>query len=1015
MTFDSSRAPIRPSALVNRRRWSGQPLPRPQRSLLFGLALGVALVTGGLHSARPAHAGLPPANDVTNKRRGFWEAPYRWQTPAIHMCLLKGNPADSYAQILWWASGPDARVWHWNPGDTLSSLSNLQNVPTDHSNIFCGGHSVLEDGRLLTTGGTELGDQGLDHVNIFDPQGSPPQWRNPRPRNMVENRYYPTNTTLGDGSVLVSAGQRYQEVDIWGGEREGQLPVEPAYFGVRGVEHWLSGTPSGEPPSGRVGASMVFGEDSDVQSLVGWRYLQKSIVFGGEDAAGEYHNDVWGLYSDELANRHWQELHPDPDPVYGYPDARRDHAALFMVRPDSAMVIFGGRNADGVPLRDVWKCYSNGGSRGEGRWQLMTPTGGDGSLRRSGHGMVLDADHRVAYVFGGEGFSGALRNDVWRLDLSGNMAWQKLVPTGGPPAPRTGMAVNWDPSLDRQRMLVFGGSDGTGVLGDLWELSQLDTDPTWTLKNPTPDPSAGLPPARAFLGAFFDDTFDRWTILGGDTTPLASGGELDDVWSLKLNYPDPNPQPVWTKDPAGMPDGPRAHFRAVVDTRWVRSVTPEIFFPQSDFWLSLTQAKLWMSLYPHMFLLPSGKIFFTGPNYFTYLLNLETGHWEQPIWSLSTFRGGTAVQYLPGKILKTGDNGLTSVPTSAVIDLSNGESGPGWREVSQSSLMLPRVEHNMTILPTGEVLVTGGLRLRTNIATAVRQPQIWNPNTETWTDSLLLAPDPVHRDYHSTALLLPDGRILSGGGDLKSSPADTSRLTATIYWPPYLFDSEGNLAPRPTITGGPEEIGYGQTFLLHVPDPEKIRSVVLMRPGCVTHAFNQEQRYVPLQFSIQPGTDLVTAVAPAHMNLAPVGNYLLFAVNQDSVPSIGRWIKISQSVSGAPIPPVTSSNVLQIRTFPNPFSQVMTVAFFLPERDNVQIDIFDASGRRVRDLVSDLLEPGAREVYWDGRNDGGQALASGIYFMKVRTSLGQRTEKLILASGRRQGPGTVAAPPHAHH
>ena len=147
----------------------------------------------------------------------------------------------------------------------------------------------------------------------------------------------------------------------------------------------------------------------------------------------------------------------------------------------------------------------------------------------------------------------------------------------------------------------------------------------------------------------------------------------------------------------------------------------------------------------------------------------------------------------------------------------------------------------------------------------------------------------------------------------------------------------------------------------------------------------------------------------------PAGNYLLFAVNQDSVPSIGRWIKISQSVSGAPIPPVTSSNALQIRTFPNPFSRVVTVAFFLPERDNVRIDIFDASGRRVRDLVSDVLEPGAREVYWDGRNDGGQALASGLYFMKVRTSLGQRTEKLILASGRRQGTATVAAPPHAHH
>jgi hypothetical protein len=123
------------------------------------------------------------------------------------------------------------------------------------------------------------------------------------------------------------------------------------------------------------------------------------------------------------------------------------------------------------------------------------------------------------------------------------------------------------------------------------------------------------------------------------------------------------------------------------------------------------------------------------------------------------------VQYRPGKIMKCGDAGLTSVPTTGVIDLSGDENAAAWREVSQSSLMIPRVEHNLTLLPTGEVLVTGGLRIRTNIATAVRQPQIWNPNTEVWTDSLLLAPDPGNRDYHSTKLLLPDGRILSGGGD----------------------------------------------------------------------------------------------------------------------------------------------------------------------------------------------------------------------------------------------------------
>lgn len=1003
-----------PTALPTPGRISSAQWTRTRRRRLLA-ALLLALTSGAtIGMIAPGHAAPPPPNTPSNKIRGYWEAPYRWNTPAIHACLLRGNGTTEHSQILWWSAGPDARVWRWNPDESLSPASNILNVPTANSNIFCGGHSVLEDGRLLVTGGTELGDFGIDHVNIFEPLHDPPRWVSPRPRSMIENRYYPTNTTLGDGTVLVSAGQRFQEAVLWGGEQGTARPSESGHFGIRGTAYWLSGATSGTPPTGRVGHTIVFGEDSNVQSLEGWRYLQKSIIFGGEDAAGNLLNDSWGLYLNELGERWWARLHPDPDPVNGYPAPRRGHAALFMVSPDSSMIICGGIDQSGTALSDIWKCYSNGGSQGQGRWVKLSPSGGGAFPGRHGHTMVFDVDLRRAYIFGGQR-DAVYENDVWMLNLTGSLALTQLTPTGTPPVGRTAHAAFWDLALSRRRMLVYGGrTDGT-MLGDVWELSHLDTQPAWVQRTPIPDPVAGFPPARCDAASFLDRTYDRWTILGGDTTPGAPGGELDDVWQLKQNYPDPNLEPVWVKDPSPLPDGPRASLRAVVDPRYVRSSAPELFFPSVDFWLSMSTARFYMPLYPHMFLLPSGKILYTGPSFYTYLLNIESGQWEQPAWSFSTFRGGTAVQYRPGKILKSGDNGLTSVPTSAVIDLTGEEGAAQWREVSQNSLMVPRVEHNMTILPTGEVLVTGGLKQRIDISTAVRQAQIWNPNTETWTDSLLLAPDPCNRDYHSTALLLPDGRILSGGGDLKMTPQDTTRLTATIYWPPYLFDDNGNVAIKPVIDLAPEEISYGQRFLVDSDDAPRITSVVLMRPGDVTHAFNQEQRYVPLPYSVDAGSNKLVVDAPAHFNLAPVGHYLLFIVDQDSVPSIGRWIKLTQSVSGSKVSTPPSEHVMQISAFPNPFTQRMTVSYFLPQRDNVRIDVFDASGRRVRNMVSELVEPGAREAYWDGRGDFGNPLSDGIYFLRVVTSYGIRSTKVVLAAGGRSRPGATVPGGGTHH
>jgi hypothetical protein len=190
----------------------------------------------------PQSAGAQPSTpDPAFKQQGWWSTPQSTDgVDAIHMVLLRGTDDPTYgsqSQILFWSSGGDARLWRWNPGDTLSSTTEFDTVPTDDSEIFCAGHNALSDGRILVTGGTEP-SPGLDHVNILDPTVTPPSgsmWIAPRPENMYQSRWYPTNTILGDGRVVVVAGLKYNEMLLFGGEDDVSLNADLAVFGLRGI------------------------------------------------------------------------------------------------------------------------------------------------------------------------------------------------------------------------------------------------------------------------------------------------------------------------------------------------------------------------------------------------------------------------------------------------------------------------------------------------------------------------------------------------------------------------------------------------------------------------------------------------------------------------------------------------------------------------------------------------------------------------------------------------------------
>src|SRR4026208_247746 len=142
------------------------------------------------------------------------------------------------------------------------------------------------------------------------------------------------------------------------------------------------------------------------------------------------------------------------------------------------------------------------------------------------------------------------------------------------------------------------------------------------------------------------------------------------------------------------------------------------------------------------------------------------------------------------------------------------------------------------------------------------------------------------RSYHSIALLLPDGRVLSAGGTFGGASRE-------IYSPPYLFRGA-----RPTITSAPASVAYGQSFFVGTPDAASISKVTLIALSSVTHGFNMSQRISRPLFSQATGGLNVTA--PSNPNITPPGYYMLFNKKSNSVPSVAKFVQI-----GGPAPPPT--------------------------------------------------------------------------------------------------------------
>lgn len=283
-----------------------------------------------------------------------------------------------------------------------------------------------------------------------------------------------------------------------------------------------------------------------------------------------------------------------------------------------------------------------------------------------------------------------------------------------------------------------------------------------------------------------------------------------------------------------------------------------------------------LALYPRLHALPSGHLFQSGIEGRSRLFDPESNKWTvSATMSVPKRLHGTSV-LLPGldRVMALGGRaGSEPLETAEIIDLD--DEDPKW--VQTSPMRHARIHANAVLLPDASVMVVGGGQ-KGYYEGPVPWPERFDPESETWET---LAPQTTPRIYHSTALLLPDGRVLSAGQD-----SGATATTFQIYSPPYLFSGE-----RPVIDKARTHLSYGDDFSVRLSEPTEVSRVALVRPGSVTHSVNFDQRFVDLDFSSRAPLKLNVS-SPDAPEIAPPGWYMLFVTDAEGVPSVAKWVKL---------------------------------------------------------------------------------------------------------------------------
>ncbi len=334
---------------------------------------------------------------------------------------------------------------------------------------------------------------------------------------------------------------------------------------------------------------------------------------------------------------------------------------------------------------------------------------------------------------------------------------------------------------------------------------------------------------------------------------------------------------------------------------------PEIW--ENGAWVELPgAANVELPYYPRDFIDPTngptgGLVFMAGERIQSRWLDVDgftgadRGQWingPAHIWPFNRDYG-SAVMYESGKILYVGGGGYTGwdtpdnrnpVPTETADKIDLTASVRAW--TSAGSMSQPRRHLTATVLPDGQVLVTGGVSGGgfNDVASGVHAAEIWNPTSNEWST---LASNAVTRAYHSVSILMPDGTVLHGASGDANIPSTTTAYPAQrsheIFRPPYLFKGA-----RPEISGAPTTVSYGSSFDVTTAAAPQVTKVRLIRLGSVTHAFDMGTMAISLDFT--RGNGSISVTAPASSRIAPPGYYQIFLLNRNGVPSAGRIVRV---------------------------------------------------------------------------------------------------------------------------
>jgi hypothetical protein len=409
------------------------------------------------------------------------------------------------------------------------------------------------------------------------------------------------------------------------------------------------------------------------------------------------------------------------------------------------------------------------------------------------------------------------------------------------------------------RLLIVGGNK-------VWPMAK---------KNDAYTDFAGL--NRAFL---FDPGTERWTEV---PRPAGSRGR-------------------WYPGQVMFPDGRTLVIAGLTDEApgGIHNEDLEIYHPPTfaeprgsfELLTSPTQTRK-TEPYPHLFVLPNGQVALAGPDKTDHALfdpNSLQAPWTELGRQSSQRIGGNSVLLPEGpngsyQVLQLAGEPYNARPLDTTERTDFGQEIPTWR--AGPELHIRRSYPNTVLLPDRGLVVVGGIDKGKHYTPRGRQVELL-PHGES---SFRLGPAQTEdRGYHSTALLLPDGRVLSAGDDLnptpngsysKSSPFDTAEL----YSPPYLFKGR-----RPAIRRAPRSIAYSTRF--RVSTRSSVASALLAAPSAVTHGADMTQRLVPLRVAGRRKGRDVTLVGPPNANVAPPGWYMLFLADAKGRPSKAKFVRL---------------------------------------------------------------------------------------------------------------------------